>query len=178
MRRSTPRSSECRFTAGCWSFSGAHLPSSLPSPPTPSIRTLEKQVESGSLTIAAEKRALNEITVLKRSRKNVESFGDVQTSIDADKARADALSTQLDDPQLKAVGERFDAIKIELGAIQAEGDVLYAQRNALFEQRRELSAKLDDVWSRKKESSSKYKEAQVRDPGARLVACFYHRTFD
>lgn len=88
-------------------------------------RNLEKQVESGSLTIAAEKRSLNEITTLKRSRKNVEAFGDIQATIDADKARCDELSAQLDDPASKAVGDRFDAIKAELAELQKEGDILY-----------------------------------------------------
>ncbi|KAL7416870.1 hypothetical protein BDY24DRAFT_378516 [Mrakia frigida] len=124
------------------------------------IKNLEKQVESGSLTIAAEKRALNEITTLKRSRKNVEAFGDIQESIDADKARCDALSAQLDDPASKAVGDRFDAIKAELGELQKEGDILYESRNKLFEERREIMAALDEVHGRRKEASSKYKEAQ------------------
>lgn len=100
--------------------------SALPSP-----RSLERQVETGSLTLANEKRALNEISTLKRSRKTVEGFEDAQGAIDADKAKADELSAQLDDPDFKAVSERFDQIKLELGEIQKEGDKLYEQRNKL-----------------------------------------------
>lgn len=112
------------------------------------------------MTIANEKRTLSEISSLKRSRKNVESFSVVQQSIDDDKAKADALSAQLDDPALKAASDKFDGIKAELGEIQKEGDKLYEQRNKLYDERREISAKLDEAHGRRKEGSAKYKEAQ------------------
>lgn len=112
------------------------------------------------MTIANEKRTLSEISSLKRSRKNVEGFSAVQASIDEDKAKADALSAQLDDPALKAASEKFDSIKGQLNEIQKEGDKLYEQRNKLFDERRELSAKLDEAHGRRKEASAKYKEAQ------------------
>ncbi|CED83746.1 hypothetical protein [Phaffia rhodozyma] len=124
------------------------------------IKSLEREVESGALTIANEKRKLAEISQLKRSRRSVESFGDVQQSIDDLKATADGLSAKLDDPELKAASEKFDSLKAELNELQKEGDALYESRNKLYNERREISAKLDEVHGRRKEKAAAYKDAQ------------------
>lgn len=56
---------------------------------------LEKQIESGKLTLAGEKRALADIQTAKRSRKTVDGFKAEQDAIDADRAKADALRKEL-----------------------------------------------------------------------------------
>ena len=102
----------------------------------PPVSQLEKQVESGSLKLVEEKRALQEISQAKRSRRIVEGFQAEQESIEADRAKADELRKQLDDPEAKAASERYDAIKAELDELKKESDEVYANRTKLLDEDR------------------------------------------
>ncbi|KZT12738.1 uncharacterized protein LAESUDRAFT_639920 [Laetiporus sulphureus 93-53] len=123
------------------------------------INNLEKQVESGNLKLGDEKRALAEISQLKRSRRVVEGFQADQESIEADRAKADELRKELDDPEAKAISERYDAIKAELDELKKEGDEIHANRNKLFDERNALQAQLDTLYSHKRESAQRFREA-------------------
>lgn len=122
-------------------------------------RHLDKQVESGNLKLGDEKRALAEISQLRRSRRAVEGFQAEQESIDADRARADELRKQLDDPEAEAASQRYAKLKAELDEIQKEGDELAANRNKLFDERNKLSAGLDVLYNRKRESAQRFRDA-------------------
>ncbi|KZT24496.1 hypothetical protein NEOLEDRAFT_1179179 [Neolentinus lepideus HHB14362 ss-1] len=126
------------------------------------IKNLEKQVESGNLKLADEKRALQEISQLKRARRTVEGFQAEQDSIDTDRAAADELRKQLDDPEAKAISERYDAIKTELDALQKEGDEAYANRSKLSDERTTIQKELDGLWAQKKEATQLYRDANDR----------------
>ncbi|KAI0750848.1 hypothetical protein C8Q80DRAFT_1154282 [Daedaleopsis nitida] len=123
------------------------------------IRQLDKQVESGSLKLVEEKRALQEISQCKRSRRTVEGFQADQEAIEADRAKADEIRKQLDDPEAKAASERYDAIKAELDELKKEGDEAYASRNKLFDERNAIQAQLDELYGCKRESAQRYKDA-------------------
>lgn len=83
---------------------------------------LNKQVESGSMKLVDERKALQEISSLRRVRKTVEAFQTEQDGIDADRAKLDELRKQLDDPELKAASDRYETIKTELDAIKKDSD--------------------------------------------------------
>ncbi len=104
--------------------------------------TLNKQIESGSLKLIDEKKALAEITTLRRTRKTLETSSAADEAIAADKARIDELKKQLDDPEAKKVSERFDTLKKEMDGLREEGNKAYEERNKLFEERNELQAKM------------------------------------
>lgn len=123
---------------------------------------MEKQVESGNLKLADEKRALQEISQCKRSRRTVEGFQAEQDSIESDRAKADELRQQLDDPEAKAASERYDQIKVELDAIKKESDEAYANRNKLFDERNALQAQLDEAFNKKRESAQRFRDANDR----------------
>jgi len=123
------------------------------------IQLLDRQVESGNLKLGDEKRALAEISQLKRNRRIVEGFQAEQESIEADRAKADELKKQLDDPEAKAASERYDALKTELDELKKEGDELAANRNKLFDERNKLSAELDVLYNRKRESAQRFRDA-------------------
>ena len=125
-------------------------------------RHLEKQVESGTLKLGDEKRALQEISSLKRSRRTVESFQADQEAIEADRARTESLRKELDDPEAKAISERFDAIRSELDELKKSSDEAFADRNKLFDERNSLSAELDVLFTRKRESAQRFREASDR----------------
>ncbi|KAI5124970.1 hypothetical protein M0805_007396 [Coniferiporia weirii] len=122
------------------------------------IKQLEKQVESGSMKLVEEKRALQEISQCKRLRKTVESFQADQESIERDRAAADELRKQLDDPEAKAISERADGIKAELDQLRKDSDQTYTTRNKLFEQRNELKAQMDELYNQKRESALDFRK--------------------
>ncbi|KII95179.1 hypothetical protein PLICRDRAFT_34016 [Plicaturopsis crispa FD-325 SS-3] len=126
------------------------------------IKHLEKQVESGNMKLVDEKRALQEISQTKRSRRNVEAFQADQEAIEADRRAADELRKELDDPESKAVSERYDAIKAELDELKKEGDIAYAGRSKLFEERDGLQAQLNTLYNKKRESAQTFREANDR----------------
>lgn len=103
---------------------------------------LDKQIESGSMKLVDEKKALQEITTLRRARKTLESSGSIEDAIQADRARIDELKQLLDDPESKKVSDRFDELKKEMDGLRAEGDKAYEERGKLFDERNALSAKL------------------------------------
>ncbi|RPD67132.1 hypothetical protein L226DRAFT_608374 [Lentinus tigrinus ALCF2SS1-7] len=123
------------------------------------IRHLDKQVESGSLKLVDEKRALQEISQCKRSRRIVEGFQTEQEAIEAERAKADELRKELDDPEAKAASERYEAIKAELDELKKEGDEAYASRSKLMDERAAIQAQLDELYNRKRESAQNYKDA-------------------
>nr|VWO95496.1 Salicylate biosynthesis isochorismate synthase (EC (Isochorismate mutase) [Ganoderma boninense] len=122
-------------------------------------RIRHKQVESGNLKLVDEKRALQEISQAKRSRRIVEGFQADQDAIEADRTKADEIRAQLDDPEAKAASERYDAIKAELDELKKEGDEAHASRSKLLDERTAIQGQLDELWTRKRESASRYKEA-------------------
>jgi hypothetical protein len=123
------------------------------------LRNLEKQVDSGNLKLAEEKRALQEINQTKRMRRTVESFKADSDAIDADRAAVDELKKQLDDPEAKAVSERYDVIKAQLDEIKKEEDELYANRSQLIEERTSLQQQLDGLFAERRESTARFREA-------------------
>lgn len=112
------------------------------------------------MKLVEERRAIQDIQNLKRNRRLIEGFQSQQEAIDAEKAKADAFRKQLDDPEFKAISERYDTIKTELDQLKKEGDEAYSSRNDLFDQRSTLQAELDVLWDKKKASAKEYREAQ------------------
>ncbi len=126
------------------------------------VRQLDKQIESGNLKLVDEKRALQEISQAKRSRRIVEGFQADQDAIEADRAKADEIRKELDDPEAKAASERYEAIKAELDELKKEGDEAHASRSKLLDDRTAIQGQLDELWTRKRESATRYKEANDR----------------
>ncbi|KAH7929454.1 hypothetical protein BV22DRAFT_1080930 [Leucogyrophana mollusca] len=126
------------------------------------VQNLEKQVESGNMKLADEKRALQEISQARRIRRTVEHFQADQDSIEADRRTADELRQQLDDPESKAISDRYEAIKVELDEIKKEADEAYAGRSKLFEERDGLQAQINALFNEKRESAQRFREANDR----------------
>ena len=124
-----------------------------------SCRDLEKQVETGQMRLVEEKRALSEISDLRRSRKAFDTFSTSQDSIDSDKAKIDELKTKLDNPEYKSLQGRYEEITKELEELNAELDKNGQSRDKLFDERNKLQEEVNKLWSRKKESAASFKDA-------------------
>lgn len=128
----------------------------------PYYRDLEKQVESGTMRLVEEKKALSEVSELRRARKTFDTFGSAQESIDADKAKIEELKSTLDNPEYKSLNERYEAIQKELDELNQELDAGNKNRDALYDERNKLHEEVNALWSRKKESAGNFKEANDR----------------
>lgn len=126
------------------------------------LRNLEKGVESGNMKLAEEKRALQDISTAKRSRRIVEGFQKEQESIDADREKVEELRKQYDDPAAEAISERFNTIKAELDALKKESDEAYAGRNKLFEERDMVQNQINTLFTEKREHQHRFREANDR----------------
>lgn len=114
------------------------------------------------MRLVEEKRALSEISDLRRSRKAFESFSSSQDSIDGDKAKIDELKAKLDNPEYKSLQGRYEEISKELDEINTELDKNGQSRDKLFEERNKLQEEVNKLWSRKKESAANFKDANDR----------------
>ena len=119
-------------------------------------------MESGKLKLGDEKRALQVISNSRRLRRTVEGFQAEQAAIDREKEEEEQLRAQLDDPETKAISDRYEKLKAEFEDLKREGDEAYASRNKLFDERNALQGVIDTLWSMKKESQQRYKDANDR----------------
>lgn len=99
------------------------------------IDRLQKQVDSGTMKIVDEKKALADISQLNRQKKGFAGFDEAQKGIDDVKAQIAELRKQLDDPESRALSERYNAITTELDAIRAEQDDAFKSLNSLRDER-------------------------------------------
>ncbi|KAF9881853.1 nuclear segregation protein [Colletotrichum karsti] len=104
------------------------------------IEKLEQQVNSGSMKIVDEKKALAEISSLRKLKKNFSQFDDSQKQIDDLRAKIKEIKDSMDDPEAKAMSEQYNKLQAELDAIKAEGDEAYKNLSSLRDERTKLHA--------------------------------------
>lgn len=102
------------------------------------IARLEKQVDSGSLRLVDERKALSDISNLRKQRKGFAGLEEAQKGIDELKAQIADLKKTLDNPEAKALSDKYSEIQKELDAIKAEQDSVYKNLNALRDERTKL----------------------------------------
>lgn len=122
-------------------------------------RRLEKQVESGQLRLVDEKKALAEISSLKRTRRTVEGFGGQDEAIQGDKKKIEELRKQLDAPDAKAASEKYNALREELDKLNEENDAARSSKNKVYEERDAIKAQLDAVHEKKREARNTFRDA-------------------
>lgn len=98
------------------------------------IDRLQKQVDAGTMKLVDEKKALTEITSLHKLRKNFSGFESQQKGIDDVKAQIAEQKKLLDDPEQKALSEKYTTIQTELDGLKAEQDDAFKNLNALRDQ--------------------------------------------
>lgn len=102
------------------------------------ISRLEKQVESGTMKIVDEKKTLNQVTELRKLKKAFGGFEDAQKSIDKTKADISELKKAMDNPEAKALSDRYNTIQNELNEIKSDQDDVYKNLNSLRDEREKL----------------------------------------
>lgn len=102
------------------------------------ISRLDKQVESAQMKIVDEKKALAEISNLKKLRKNFAGFDEAEKGINDIKGKILEIRKSMDNPEAKALSDRYNEIAKELDEIKASQDEVYKNLNSLRDERTEL----------------------------------------
>lgn len=120
------------------------------------IARLEKQVDSGTMRLVDEKKALSDISTMRKQRKNFAGLDEGQKVINDLKAQIATLRKTLDTPEAKALSDRYTEIQKELDAIKAEKDSVFKNLNSLRDERTKLQGQQREKWSAIKEIKDKY----------------------
>jgi uncharacterized coiled-coil DUF342 family protein len=102
------------------------------------IARLEKQVDSGTLRLVDERKALSDISNYRKQRKGFAGLEEAQKGINDIKAQIAELKKTLDNPEAKALSDKYSEIQKELDAIKAEQDGVYKNLNSLRDERTKL----------------------------------------
>ena len=124
------------------------------------IERLQKQVDTGMMKLVDEKKALAEITSLNKQKKGFAGFDAAQKGIDDVKAQIAELRKTLDDPESKAMSERYTEITKELDEIKAEQDEVYKNLNSLRDQRTKIHEEQQSKYQSVKDIKDKYFQAR------------------
>ncbi|MCJ1271466.1 hypothetical protein MMC22_011367 [Lobaria immixta] len=114
------------------------------------IQRLEKQVDAGTMKLVDEKKALAEISTLRKQRKGFAGFDAAQKGIEDVKSQIHELRKSLDNPEAKALIQRSDEINQELAKIQA-----------LWDERSKLHADQQEKYSALKAIKDEYYQART-----------------
>lgn len=120
------------------------------------IDRLQKQVDSGMMKLVDEKKALSDITMLNKQKKGFAGFDQAQKGIDDVKAQISELRKSMDDPESKALSDRYTAIQKELDDIRNEQDGAFKNLNALRDERTRAHEDQQKKYTAVKEIKDKY----------------------
>ncbi|KAL6881192.1 hypothetical protein J3F83DRAFT_721382 [Trichoderma novae-zelandiae] len=137
------------------------------------IEALDKQVNSGTMKLVDEKKALADISNLRKLRKNFGQFDDAQKQIDDLRAKIKEIKDSMEDPEQKALSEQYNKIQAELDVIKAEQDEAYKGLSSLRDERTKLQAEQqekftairklkDDYYGQKKAFQAYEREAREK----------------
>jgi chromosome segregation ATPase len=120
------------------------------------IARLQKQVDGGMMKLVDEKKALSDISNLNKARKQFSGFEGQQKDIDAIKAKIAEQKKQLDDPEQKALSEKYTALQTELDGLKGEQDEAFKNLKALREETDKARAEQQAKYQARKELKDVY----------------------
>jgi uncharacterized coiled-coil DUF342 family protein len=110
------------------------------------IDRLDKEVSTGRMKLVDEKKALTEISNLRKQRKTFGTFDTAQKGIDEVRAKIKEIKDSLEDPESKALSEQYNKLQAELDAIKAEQDEAWKGLSSLRDERTKLNAEQQEKW--------------------------------
>jgi hypothetical protein len=99
------------------------------------------------MKLVDEKKALADISSLRKVRKNFGQFDDAQKQIDDLRAKIKEIKDSMEDPEQKALSEQYNTIQAELDTIKAEQDEAYKGLSTLRDERTKLQAEQQEKFS-------------------------------
>jgi len=134
-----------------------------------------------------EKKALAEISTLQRTKKTFAVIDEQQKAIDAIKKEIAEHKESMNDPEQKAMSDRYTELQTELNGIKAEQDEAFKSLNSLRDERTRLNEEQNKKWAAVKEIKDQYytsrraaqeyeREARrIRDEKRKAENDAYHR---
>jgi chromosome segregation ATPase len=108
------------------------------------------------MKLVDEKKALSEISSLHKTRKNFSGFDSQQKGIDDIKAQIAEQKKLLDDPEQKALSEKYTKLQNELDVLKGEQDEAFKNMKALREQTDKARAEQQEKYQARKELKDAY----------------------
>ncbi|PGH09203.1 hypothetical protein AJ79_05732 [Helicocarpus griseus UAMH5409] len=124
------------------------------------IQRLEKQVDSGTMKLVDERKNLAEISNLRKQRKGFSGFDESQKVIDDLKAQQSELKKTLDNPEARALSDKYSKIQQELDAIKVEQDSAFKNLNALRDERTKIHGEQQKAYAAVREIKDNYYKAR------------------
>ena len=125
------------------------------------IQRLEKQVDAGTMKLVDEKKALAEISSMRKQRKGFAGFDEAEKGIQDVKAQISELKKTLDNPEAKALSQKYDELNRELQEIKAEQDKAYGSLSSLRDERSKLHGDQQEKYSAMRDIKDQFHKARL-----------------
>ncbi|KAI0421067.1 hypothetical protein F5X98DRAFT_290948 [Xylaria grammica] len=112
------------------------------------------------MKLVDEKKSLTEISNLRKQRKNFAQFDSSQKAIDDLKAKIKEIKDGMDDPDSRALSERYSKVQGELDSIKAEQDEAFKNLNSLRDERSKLQAEQQEKFQAVRKLKDEYYAAK------------------
>lgn len=120
------------------------------------IDQLNKQVDSGKMKLVDEKKALDEVSKLRKQRKGFAALDDLQKRVDEKRAENAELKKTFDTQESRALSQRYKDNQKELDEIKAARDDTNKNFDAIKAEREKLSNEQKATWAKIKEIKDAY----------------------
>ncbi|KAF2635807.1 hypothetical protein P280DRAFT_473592 [Massarina eburnea CBS 473.64] len=120
------------------------------------IARLQKDVDSGTMKLVDERKALSDVSNLHKIRKNFAGFDSQQKTVDDLKAEYAEQKKLLDDPEQKAISNKYNELQTELDGLKKEQDEAFSNLKGLREATDKARAEQQEKWQEMKEFKDKY----------------------
>lgn len=108
------------------------------------------------MSLVDEKKTLERISKMKRSRKQFAVINKQQEEVDALQAKIQETKATMSNPESKALSEQYNKLQAELDAIKAEQDEAFKSLSSLRDERSRLHSLQKEKWSEKKKIEDDY----------------------
>lgn len=120
------------------------------------VKHLESQVQGGKLTLLDEKKTVEQIGKLKRSRKQFAAIAEKQKIVDDLQNRISEIKGTSKNPEANALSDKYKELQTELDGIKAEQDSAYKELSSLRDERSKLQAQQREKWDAMKKYKDEY----------------------
>ena len=113
------------------------------------------------MKLVDEKKAVAEMSSLRKQRKEFPAFEEAQKAIDDVKTQISDLRKSLDNPEAKALSEKYNTIIEQLDDIKAEQDEAYKNLSSIRDERTKLQSEQREKYSAMRDVRDQYHKQRL-----------------
>jgi len=110
--------------------------------------------------LLTKKKALSDISALNRHKKGFTGFAQQQKAIDDIKGQISEVKKSGDNPEMKALNDRYDEIQKQLNDMKKDTDEAFKNLNSLRDERTKAHADQQEKWKAVREIQDNYHQAR------------------